>query len=831
MVTPFLFLNLLLACCMQDGGGVKAGDGRLDSKHSPGIIHEIRAGAFSDQAVVARSAGEMIRIKDDRLAMCVPVVDQKGARMDCTQIAIEGSARVGECEILEGGGRAISIVSGNRDVDLLPNVPTATKIKISSVAAGVDLVVRMEHASVEYDLVVGDARALGKVIFRWDGIDSLSIDSEGFLVARAGSEEYRQSMPRSWRMSKGRAGEPVVCKFQLLGGNRYGFCVEGGFGEGGIVIDPGLIFGTYLGGQKSDYINDLGIDSAGATFVTGRTSSPNFPTTVGSFDTTLDGPEDGFVTKLAPDGGSLVYSMYLGGIDFDQGRRVKVDATGAAVVGLSTSTTNMPTSASSYQSAPGKMYFARLLLDGSGIQSSTYFASNTGFADMALGQTGDVYIAGTSLQNDIPTTPSAFKSTPPSWGSAFTSVFSSGLGQLVGSTYIGGSISDEGYCVATDDDGSIYTAVLTYSTDFPVTPGAFQTNYKGQSDIAIAKLKKDATTLLRGTYVSSNWTDRPYFLFVDSDQCPILSGDSPGPDFPLVAGDFDTGYYGMNFGFIVKLAPAFDGLLHSFRISNPAYIMGVACSLDPSTGDIIGNSAAKADFPTTPDALVINSGTSYDSVVFRLSPLWKTMTFATLYGGSKSDGATTRVIVDNASCAYLTGNTTSPDLLVTPGAFDTTYNNIPTVNDGFVAKIQIPIVPYGTSVYGTGFDGCNGPHLLRTETSLTKGINSLTFTCSNPPPFSTGLILVNDQQDALGTDVLGLGIPFFVGLQSSQLLGIDIPSTADKTAFVTIPLPDLTPVVGLSFYAQCFWNWAAGPCTPGLYGLSGSQGLMLTVLP
>jgi len=94
------------------------------------------------------------------------------------------------------------------------------------------------------------------------------------------------------------------------------------------VFDPGLTYSTFLGGSIGDSIADLAVDDSGAMYVSGFTSSPDFPATPGAYDTTLDGSPDAFVAKLSPNGDTLVYATFLGATEFNNGYAIAVDATG-----------------------------------------------------------------------------------------------------------------------------------------------------------------------------------------------------------------------------------------------------------------------------------------------------------------------------------------------------------------------------------------------------------------------------------------------------------------------------------------------------------------------
>src|SRR5204862_384833 len=187
-----------------------------------------------------------------------------------------------------------------------------------------------------------------------------------------------------------------------------------------------LVYSTYLGGSSSDAGYGIAVDAAGNAYVTGGTGSTDFPTTIGAFQTTKGGGfRDAFVTKLNPTGSALVYSTYLGGSGDDYGEGIKLDTPGNAYVTGGTGSTDFPTTAGAIQ---------------------TTFGGGGGF-----GCGGDAFV--TKLN---PT------------GSA-----------LVYSTYLGGSGNDYGYGIAVDTLGNAYVTGVTFSTDFPTTPGAIQTTFGG----------------------------------------------------------------------------------------------------------------------------------------------------------------------------------------------------------------------------------------------------------------------------------------------------------------------------------------------------------------
>jgi Ca2+-binding RTX toxin-like protein len=196
-------------------------------------------------------------------------------------------------------------------------------------------------------------------------------------------------------------------------------------------LDPtgaSLTYSTYLGGNTADYGNGIAVDSQGAAFIAGTTSSTNYPTTAGAFDTSFNFNEDTFVTKLNAAGSSLAYSAYLGGGSSDLGRAIAIDSQGNA------------------------------------------------------------YVAGNTGSTDFPTTADALDTTGESFGSeAFVTKVNAAGSTLVYSSYLGGSSPDTARGIAIDSVGAAYLTGYTLSTNFPTTAGTFDTSANGGGDAFVTK--------------------------------------------------------------------------------------------------------------------------------------------------------------------------------------------------------------------------------------------------------------------------------------------------------------------------------------------------------
>src|SRR2546422_2333041 len=252
----------------------------------------------------------------------------------------------------------------------------------------------------------------------------------------------------------------------------------------------GLFYSTYLGGSGDDHGQSIVVDATGNAYVGGNTTSIDFPTTPGAFQTWSGGAYDAFVTKLNPSGAALVYSTYLGGSDNDFGAQgIAVDAAGSAYVTGGTRSSDFPTTPGAFQTVLRGVqdaFVTKLNATGSALVYSTFLGgTECCFHQQGLGiavdAAGNAYVTGPTTATDFPTTLGAFQTTSGGDKDAFaTKLNPLGTG-LVYSTYLGGSGEDVGQGIALDalPIPNAYVAGLTGSTNFPTTPGAFQTAFGG----------------------------------------------------------------------------------------------------------------------------------------------------------------------------------------------------------------------------------------------------------------------------------------------------------------------------------------------------------------
>ena len=318
-----------------------------------------------------------------------------------------------------------------------------------------------------------------------------------------------------------------------------------------------LIYSTYLGGVGIDSGHSIAIDSAGNAYVAGVAGSVDFPVTPGAFDTTYHGWGDVFVAKLDSDGSSLVYSTYIGGGNSDEVYSIAIDSAGNSCVTGWTLSSNFPVTPGAFDvtyDSPQDVFVAKLDSTGSSLIYSTYLGgvgNDWGFS-ISTDSDGNAYVTGATASADFPVTPGAFDITG-NFTDAFVAKLDSTGSSLIYSTYLGGGSSDFGHSIAMDSAGNAYVAGDTFSADFPVTPGAYDTTDNGMGDSFVAKLDPTGSSLLYSSYLGGVAGDEGGSIAIDSAGNVYVSGQTFSTDFPVTPSAFDATLGGSIDAFVAKL--------------------------------------------------------------------------------------------------------------------------------------------------------------------------------------------------------------------------------------------------------------------------------------
>ncbi len=456
-----------------------------------------------------------------------------------------------------------------------------------------------------------------------------------------------------------------------------------------LASDPTLNYSTFVGGSRSEGVKSqramaLALDGAGNVVVTGETWSSDFPTTAGAYDTSHNEWLDVYVSKLAADGGSLLYSTFVGGNGLDEGYALALDNAGNAVVTGRTNSSDFPHTAGAYDTTYSffqAAFVLKLAADGGSLLYSTFVRGSDydqGFA-LALDDAGNVVLMGCTESSDFPTTVGAYDTSFNGGGSdVFVLKLAADGGSLLYSTFVGGSGTECGGAVsysaalALDDAGNVVVIGWTESPDFPTTAGAYDTSFNGgYKDVFVFKLAADGGSLLYSTFVGGSDDDyHGSALVLDGAGNVIVTGSTYSSDFPTTAGAYDTSHNGYSDVFVLKLTADGGSLLYSTLVGKWGEDSGRALALDGSGNVVVTGYTNSSDFPTTAGAYDTSHNGREDVFVSKLAAGGGSLLYSTFVGGSKSDEGYA-LALDDAGNVIVAGWTESSDFPTTAGAYDT----------------------------------------------------------------------------------------------------------------------------------------------------------------
>ena len=555
------------------------------------------------------------------------------------------------------------------------DVPHFARVAYQDVYPGVNLAFHGAQRQTEFDFVVAPGANPAPIGFHFTGALGIKTDDSGNLIISSAAGNVQLHKPVAYQEQNG-ARQLVDASFILKADNQVAFELGNYDRSRELVIDPsvGYAYSTYLGGSGADEGQGIAFDGTGAAYVTGQTASANFP----GATNTLAGSNDVFVTKIAADGSSLVYSTYIGGKLSDSGNGIAVDASFNAFVTGSTASTDFPTTAGvvqgSLKGTKGNAFVCELGSSGA-ITYCTYLGG-TG-KDTALGialaSDGSVYIAGGTSSTDFPTKNPLQGYIAGSTNSGFVTRLNSSGTALVFSTYLGGSANgDQAGALAVDSADNVYVAGQTFNSTFHTTTGAFQTTCgscnTGSSGF-VTVINSITPAYVYSTFLGGSTSEAADGIAVDSTGNAYVTGMTQSSNFPTTAGVLQTTYKGAGDGFVTKLNPTGTALVYSTFLGGSTFDTGASIAVDGSGNAYVTGETNSANFPTmNPTEPAANGGASTgstDAFVSEINSTGSALVFSTYLGGSAdedSNGNLGAIAVDGTGASiYVTGKTASTD--------------------------------------------------------------------------------------------------------------------------------------------------------------------------
>jgi len=601
-------------------------------------------------------------------------------------------------------------------------------VRYRSLYDGVDLVWKpseMSGRQLQFDYRLRAGASADVIALDLDGASSVRLAESGDLVVGLTQGDVTLLKPVLYQ-ERGGGREYVQGGYRLLGGNRVGFDVGDYDPTRELVLDPTISWGTYLGGTGDEWAEDIAADPAGNVYVVGTTGSSDFPTTTG----THQGGADIFVTKLAADGRSALYSAYVGGTSDDLGYGIAVDGAGVAYVTGATTSDDFPlvgafdtTLAPPHGPIQQDAVIAALSSAGNALAYASYLGGPGGVDvgyGVAIDSAGAAYVVGTTLSEtvddlgnalfDFPTV-NAYQGTPGGGTSeAFLAKVAPGGGGLVYSTYYGGGGShvageDEGRGVAVTAAGEAVITGWTNAPNLPVS-GAVQGSLGGGDDAFVARFDASGSGLVWATYLGGSSGDRGHGVALDRDANVYVAGEAASSGFPT-RNAYQSGYGGSTDAFLTKLKADGTTVVYSTFLGGSGADAAYGVAVD-GAGRAWVAGYTTGSF-TTVDQIQSHGGGD-DAFVAGYNATG-TLTFATYLGGSATDRANA-LALDRYGDPVVAGSTASGNF----PTVDPLYGSNAGGTDAFVAKLNA--APWARVTTITNDTGSSASDQVTNDTTL-----------------------------------------------------------------------------------------------------------------
>lgn len=625
---------------------------------------------------------------------------------------------------------------GNDPSQWRANIATYEELLSRDVYPGIDLIYYSRAGRLAYDFRIAAGADPSVIALEFPDVSRLSIDADGELMLHLpGGDVLRKSAPLMYQEGHGQR-EAVKGDWVLRGSRQAGYAIAAYDRGRELVIDP-ILFSTYFGGAGNDLGRAIGLDAAGNIYVAGDTTSANYPTTAGSFQTApWAGPgTDAFVVKLNPSGTAVLYSTYLGGpgpilvVGPNKGESLAVDGAGNAYVTGTTTSNAFPTTAGVFQPAQAggqDGFVAKLNPTGTALVYSTYLGGTLfdGARSIAIDAAGNAFVGGYTESANFPTTAGVFQSVIAGTSNCFVAKLNPAGTGLIYSSFLGGAGAIASHVVfglAIDAAGNSYATGWTSSATFPTTAGAYQTVLAGPQDAFVAKVNPTGSTLVYSTYLGGSNVETGSGVAVDAGGNAYICGTTSSNDFPITPGSLQSTFQGGGTdAFVTKLNPTGSVLVYSTYLGGTGSEQGSGIALDAAGNASMTGQTSGLTFPITLNATQATyGGGASDAFVAQLNPTGASLLFSTFIGGSGADqggpggvpGTYGRnpVIVDASGNMYVTGGTDSVNF--------PTWGPIQAANAGgqdfFITKLtpNVPPPPPPQPIGGEGtYAGSTGTH-------------------------------------------------------------------------------------------------------------------------
>ena len=715
------------------------------------LLLEVNVGqADAKYQAVTRANGMFVFF--DSTGPTIDLRDEQGKPSGLVIPRMEGAANNAQMELSNPMGSSVNYMLGNDPSKYVTDVRTYQRIRYKNVYPGIHTDYYGKSSQLEQDFVLEPGADPARIRLHFDGASSITANSIGDLEIKTGKHSVLWKKPTLYQDTAD-CRKPIQGRYRTNADGSIGFEVGVYDTTRKLVIDPVIIYGTYLGLSNVDMGARIAVDANGNSYITGFTLDQGYPRSPGAYQPNSGGAATGDVilTKVAADGASVVFTTHIGGSNRETGAGIVVDTVGNIYITGVTNSTDFPVTADAVRSKvtasglyPSDCFLLKLNASGNALLYSTYLGGSgrDGCSAVAIDATGNAYVTGYTTSSDFPRTDNAYQSLlrggtvipdflalrnmfPIAGGDAFVTKVNPTGTALVYSTYLGGSGNDMSFAIAVDTAGNAYVAGSTTSDNFPITPGAAQSVFGGGGgqgfnglffgDAFITKLNPTGTALVYSTYYGGRKDEICTALAIDASGNAYIAGSTLSSDLPVTDQAIQSTYKGAGGdglllagdAFVAKLNPTGTQWLYSTYLGGSRDDRAVGLAVDSNGNAFVAGNTVSTDFPISADAEQRTYGGQPttelvlvgDAWVAQINPTGRALIYSSYLGGRGGDWAL-GVAVDNKGAMYVTGGTSSNNFPVTKGAYQTSFYGGPDrslpLGDAFVVKLGDRIVSGST---------------------------------------------------------------------------------------------------------------------------------------
>lgn len=611
-------------------------------------------------------------------------------------------------------------------------VPLFAAVRYEQVYAGVDMVWHSVNGQLKYDYEVAPGADPSQIRMRYEGLDELELQ-KGQLQLHTHLGVLAEQAPIAYQQLANGQRRPVGCRFRLYDDEVRFELTEPYDRKLPLTIDPALVFSTYTTNSTFLSANSAAGDEYGNMYTAGYAQSPNYPVTVGAYQTEKRGANMG-ISKLDPTGRTVLFATYLGGNVQEYPLDMTITAKNELIVLAISGSTNYPVTSTAYDKSLGgsqDYVVSRLSADGSALLASTYLGGSgteggslsSRPATVTTTPTGEVLVGGNTTSADFPVRDAIQPARATASGNeGCVTRLSEAMSSIQWSTYLGGSAEDQVNDIKVAPDGTVYVCGQTASADFPVGTAGLNSRYLGGlNDGFLIRLSASGNTLLGGTFLGTDANDLARFIDFDSAGQVLVAGATTG-SYPVTGGAYSSAAANTDKVFIHCLNPALTTTSFSTQITTAnanaifSSTLITAFNLDACNRIYFCAYGSSSVSPVTADAFSRTQRSIYLAV---LSPEARALEYGTYFGGPASGGTHLHPAAANEitkqGVLYHIECTTSTDFTTTPGSFSPTktvginsgaafkFNMLPAGASLPTLTAALPPVPAGCAPYTVAF--------------------------------------------------------------------------------------------------------------------------------